>query len=484
MNSKTRFAKNILIVLIGNVVSIVAGVLVGFLIPKVLGVSEYGYYKTFTLYSSYIGILHFGFVDGIYLKFAGKKYEELDCPQFRTFSRFFFLMQAVVSGIFVCVSFALIKTDYFLIVLFVALNIFATNTLSYFEYVGQATMQFKRTSLKSIVRSLLNITSVVVLFLLYKYNGNVITYVIYTIIVLCINYCLALWYVISFRKVVFGKSSGIRNEAGLIKKLFKSGIILLMTNLIAQIVFVVDQQFVNVAFDNDTYSIYAFAYNMIQLITVAASSISVVLFPTLKGFSEETITHNYSRINSYMLMLVSLCLASYYPLILIVDHFLPQYVDSLVVFRIILPGVLISTSISVIKYNCYKTFNVINDYFFKSLIVLVLAIVSDFVVYYVFKNTLSISIVSIFVLLLWYILAESYFVMKYRVKWIKNLLYLVVAIVSFYAISFIPNAFIGMGTYLLCYFAITLLFFFEEIKAFLTSIRNKKQNLSNDEDNK
>ncbi len=473
-NEKISFLKNTLIVLIGNGISIISGFLVGFLIPKILGVSEYGYYKTFTLYSSYIGILHFGFVDGIYLKFAGKRYDELDKKQFRTFTRFFFLMQLIISSLFVVVSFSFVKSNYFFVILFVALNILAINVLSFFEYIGQATMQFKRTSFKSIVRSLLNISSVIILFLLYKNNEVVITNKIYIPIVLLINYFLALWYIVSFRQIVFGKARKFHEESSLIKEIFRVGIVLLLTNLIAQVVFTVDQQFVNIAFDNDTYSIYAFAYNMIQLITVATSAISVVLFPTLRHFSPETITRNYTKINSYLLILVSFCLLFFYPMELIVRWFLPKYIDSLVIFRIILPGVLVSTSISVVKYNCYKTFNKINNYLIKAIIILILSIIADIIAFYIFKETKWISIASIFILLCWYIMVEMYFVKKFRVKWIRNFIYMLAIISGFYCISRISSILLSASLYFIYFMTLTSIFYYREIKELIIKIKERK----------
>ena len=475
-NKKKRsFLKNVLVVLISNLFSVVSGVLVGFLIPKALGVSEYGYYKTFTLYCSYLGILHFGFIDGIYLKFAGKKYEELDKRQFRTFTRFLFALESVVTLILVGVSFLFFNTEYFLVFLFVSLNVLATNFITYFEFISQITMRFKRMTLRNVIRCSLNIVSVSVLFALYTFRGVTIYNSVYVSIVLAVNYVLAIWYVVSYRQIVFGERTGFRAEKDTLFYFFKVGIPLLLSNLVAQLIFVVDQQFVNLAFDNETYSVYAFAYNMISLITIATGAISTVLYPTLKTIDEKSITKNYAKINSLLLSFVGFCLIAYYPLVLIVRRFLPSYGDSLPTFLIILPGVLISSSISVIKYNCYKTFGKINNYFIKSVVALALAVVADLVVYRVFGDTRSISIVSIFVLLFWYVLVELYFVRAYRVGWVGNLLYVLLILAAFYGISFLQNVYLGAGAYLLAYACITLCVFFPEVKDLFGRLKRKKQ---------
>ena len=460
---KKKFIKNIIVVLISNCFSIISGILIGFIIPKLLGVTEYGYYKTFTLYSSYIGVLHFGFIDGIYLKYAGKSYNDLNKEKFRTYTIFLFVLEFIITLILIVISFLFYSTNYFLIILFVGINVLATNVTTYFEFISQITMKFNRITLRNVIKCTLNIISVIILYILYKFNNVTIYNYVYVLIILIIQFSLALWYLISYREIVFGKRNSFFSEMQNIKSFFKVGLPLMLTNIISQLIFVVDQQFVNVAFDMETYSVYAFAYNMISIITIAIGAISTVLYPTLRTINTTSIATNYSKINSYLLIFVSLCLVSYYPLCLIVNSFLPKYSGSLPTFLIILPGILISSSISVIKYNCYKTFGKINNYFIKSAIILIIAILADIVVYFIFRNVQSISIVSILVLLLWYVLVEIYFVRAFKVKWINNFVYMILIICFFYGVSFIPNVYISLISYICAYILVTLLFYHAEL---------------------
>ena len=470
---KGRFFKNVFVVLASNIISILSGILVGFVIPKILGVSEYGYYKTYTLYCSYIGIFHFGFIDGIYLKYAGKKYDELDYMQFRTYTRFLVIMEVAISCIALLVALPFLKGSYRWILFFVAANVIVTNMVSYYEFVGQITMKFKQVSIKNIIRCVLNIIVVSVLYVLYRYYGTTIFAKIYIAISLVIGYLLLGWYLVSVNKITFGKAYPIKSEKSNIKYLFKIGFPLLLANLIGQLVFVADQQVVNIAFSNETYSTYAFAYNMINLITVATSAISVVFYPTIKSMDADAVTNNYSRINAYLLMFVALCLTAYFVMDVFVRAFLDKYVESLIIFRVILPGVMISSSISVIKYNCYKRFEAINNYFIKSVIILALSIAANVAVYLIFKNTISISIVSIFVLLVWYIIVEFYFVKRFNVKWKKNLLYLLSILTAFYLTILINNIYIAMVVYMVSFAAITLAFYYGLVKNLAKALMKK-----------
>lgn len=73
MNSKViNFIKNFSYTLTSNLLSLLVSTLVILIIPKLLGVQEYGYWQLYIFYSSYVGFLHFGWNDGIYLRYGGK----------------------------------------------------------------------------------------------------------------------------------------------------------------------------------------------------------------------------------------------------------------------------------------------------------------------------------------------------------------------------------------------------------------------------
>src|SRR2546427_3650224 len=47
-----------------------------FVVPKLISVEDYGYWRLFGLYAGYVGFLHFGFADGALLRWASRPKEE------------------------------------------------------------------------------------------------------------------------------------------------------------------------------------------------------------------------------------------------------------------------------------------------------------------------------------------------------------------------------------------------------------------------
>ncbi|CAM3223398.1 hypothetical protein [Lentilactobacillus buchneri] len=77
MKNQKTIVKNLIMVLLSNTLILLSSIVVGLIIPKILGVTNYGYYKIFTLYAGYTSLLHFGFLDGILLKHGDKDFNEL-----------------------------------------------------------------------------------------------------------------------------------------------------------------------------------------------------------------------------------------------------------------------------------------------------------------------------------------------------------------------------------------------------------------------
>lgn len=459
-NNKT--ISSIVKVTLSNIIKLGAGILVGFLLPKIIGIDDYGYYKTFTLYATYVGLFQIGIEDGIYLKYGGKNYEDLDKNLFCYYSKFLLIMQLVIAITFICGGLLITQSETKFIFVCLGVYLFAYNITGYYQFISQITSRFNELSFRNIVQSIFTSMSILVLFLISHFNGNIFTYKEYTIIFVLIQFVLAIWYMYTYRDITFHVSK-IDNSRKEIFQLIKIGFPLMIANLCLLLILNIDRQFVNILFDNQTYAVYAFAYNMLTLISTATTAIATVLYPTLKKTSIENLNNKFYGINSVVLSFVFLCLLVYYPLAMFVSWFLPKYENSLIIFRIILPGLAISSSISIVFHNYYKVIGKNNIFFLISLIILLFSFVANLIGYIIFKNTISISIASVIVLFFWYILSELYFIIKYKVKWIKNFIYLVISIIAFYFITIINNPFIGFGIHVLIYIIITSLFYLKDI---------------------
>ena len=463
MNHK-KALKNIIGVTLSNCSTILAGVMIGFVIPKIFTVSDYGLYKTFTLYTNYIGLFSIGIIDGIVLDYGMYDYEELDRRKFRGFFKWYILVHAIVCVILLSISFFTGDRDRTFIIVALAADILAVNTTGYYQQISQITQRFRELSLRKILQSIANILVVGAL-LLVSIRGGSVGYQIYIIIHIAVCMLLTIWYVYTYREISFGKGASLRETGREIGHLIKIGFPLLFANLCSTLILTLDRQFVNVLFTNTEYAVYAFAYNMLSLVTVATSAISTVLYPILKRTTPDTLKKNYSDLVSVMLVFVYAALIVYFPLCAFVKWFLPKYTDSLVIFRVIFPGIAISSSITVVMHNYYKTLGDNIKYFRKSILVLLLSAAANGIAYLIFKTTVSISVASIITMIVWYLYVEQYFVHNYGYSRWRNFGYLLLMMGYFYGITCIDNWLVSGLLYIAGYAVITFLMEKETIRS-------------------
>lgn len=460
----TRTIKDIFGIAISNFIKLFSGILVGFLLPKIIGVEDYGYYKTFTLYASYVGVFHFGLIDGIYLKYSGTDYDDLDRKKMSNYTFLIILLEIFISLTFIFLSLIVFTNEARYIFCFVSLFLLFNNVTGYYQYISQATKRFNELSFRNVIQSLLTIIAIGGLFVLNRFSNIEITYKYYTIIYLLITFLLMLWYVITYRNITFNKIDNLFDAIKDLKDFFIQGFPLMVSNLCNTLILTVDRQFVNVFFTNSEYAVYAFAYNMLSLITTATSAISVVIFPIMKKSDEKSLMSKYGSFISLMLVFVSFMMLVYYPLDAFVCWFLPKYVGSLPIFRIVLPGLIISSAITIIMQNYYKYFAKNIEFFVKNIIILVFSIFANFVAYYLFKTTYSISFASIISMILWYVVMDYPFIKRKCKGCIKNFLYLFLILSMFYTVTFIETWYLGMFIQIIIYIILTCIFYFKSFK--------------------
>lgn len=473
--TKPAIIKNIFSVGFSNVVVMLSSVLVGFLVPKMMSLYDYGYYKIFSLYLGYIGVFHLGFCDGIYILYGGEKYENLDKRKFRAYSKFYILFQLFMTALIIFISLFLNEHEYKYIFIFVGVSVFATNITTYYQFISQITGRFKELSIRNIIKSILSIIVIINLFILFKTNMiNNLEYKIYILIVSIINVILAGWYIFTYKNITFGKSFAINNCKKEIIELFKIGIPLLISNLVVTAIMLIDRQFVSALFSKEEYAIYAFAYSLLAFITTAISAISTVLYPMIKTSKHDFLKNNYNSFICVISIFISICLLSYYPLALIVRAFLPNYVGSIVFLRILLPGLIYSTCNSVIIYNYYKAMGMTKKYFKVSIIIFLITIFFNIAAYVVFGTMESISFASVIVFFLWFLLLENALVRKWNIKTNLNNIYILSIVTIFYLSTMISNLLISFIVYILLMILAIFCFEYKLIKKLLLYIRKNK----------
>lgn len=466
------FVKNTAEMFASNVLSLASGVMVGFLVPKMMGLTDYANYKIYTLYLTYLSLLSLGFGDGLYLKYAGKAKEDLDFNQLRYYTRLYYMQLGLCSVVGLLISLVFLPKEFIFIGIALSIAIMSANIVSLHQNLSLITLHFNEYSLRTIIKAALTAIYVLTLFLLYCFCNYEVAYQIYIFGVLAIEIILAGWYFFSYKDINLGKVDKKKiTDDCTYWNILLLGFPLLLSNMAGTIFLNLDRQFVSVLFEREQYAVYAFAYNMLTLVTTMTSAVSLVLFPSMRKKGNIDVKASVGKFSEMFGMLVCFCLLIYFPLFYFINAFLPKYTLSMEIFRIVLPGIALSTTVSVIFINFYKLVDRVKTYFALTMLSMAASAALNYAAYTLFHTYQSISWASIISLILWYLLTSGYFVLRYRVSIIRNLIYYTLIGTAFYTITLLvsPVWFAGL-MYLVSFIGITILVNGRNVKNILNSV--------------
>lgn len=467
MSSRKQLYHNIMRVMFSRGATLLSNVAVGFLLPRILGVTGYGYMRAFTLYFTYTSLLHFGFADGVLLRFAGKDYQQLDKKDFRTYTVFFALFQLIVAVV-LCVSSLFIKDkEYSYIVLMIGADTFFNNMMTYYMFISQATQRFKEFSARSFILAVVKLLLVAALYIADTW-GVAVSYRVYLLALVIVDFLMLVWYVWTYRDITFGEKTPFRQLQKSVADLFKTGVILTIAYQVAHFVFVLDNQFVNVFYDTDTFGIYAFAYSIVTMISTLISSTAAVLLPMLKSIKGDSAMRYYDSALIGVTCVAGLSMLLIYPLDWFIKWFLPQYTESLAFLKIVMPSLMLSACISVVMFTFYKVLDKQKIYLYVGLGALAVGFVSNALAQWIWASPYTISWASVITVMVWYCLSSVLFVKEYHHRPLKNILYILLISAVFYAVSF-ANLFWWLSAVicLMAFMAITIVFYRKEVKMLL-----------------
>ena len=456
-------------------IALLISVLSAFVTPLVLGHEQYGYYKIFSLYVTYAPLLHIGFIDGILATNAGKTLKDISFNKFRTYTRFFFLFELLLSSIMFLFS-IVITTGWYSreILISLAIYSFVFNMVTYFQFFSKCIMKFDQFAVLTRLQSYINLFYLGLAFIIYKFFPFKIGVSYYLFFMNFTLFIILALYVNVYKYIIFGKTNTFKEEKKNIFNFFKVGFTIMISYQVTMFMVNADNQFISMFFKVSQYAEYAFAYSMAALLITVFQAVSSVMLPYMKKAGEDTVLKKYSSNLSIICTIVFFILLSYYPILIIVNKFMPSYVESIQYLKIVFPGVGITCIIQSYLFNNYILFKKIKSFCLISLINLLV----DFAVYYIFyvlfNNTFIIAIISIPLLLIWYFSLEYYMHKINNTHFIVNFVYILLLTISFVIFNHIySNIWLAMFSYLIYFIVLTYLFFYKYIKSIVKNVVSK-----------
>ena len=404
-----------IISIVVQLVSLLVSFIVSFLVPKFIDEYQYAYWQTYILYVGYVGVLHFGLLDGIVLRYSQYDYDQLDKARIR--SQFKILLGSTSAMAFAAVLVGSLLTGGIsrTTVLFVAIGIVTKNLVTYNSYTFQITNRISKYAVLTITQRM-SYGLIAVLLLLLRVNRFEF-------------YCIAelsgdvVGIVLSrfFNKgMYFGKSLTLREAFRECRINVSSGIILMFANWSAMLLGGLAKMIVQWHWDELTFGKVSFSFSLSNLFLTFISAVSVVLFPQLKRTEQDKLPAIYKSIRNVISPLLFVTMLAYYPGCLILEKFLPKYSQSLIYLGLLLPIIIFTSKVSLLTNNYLKAYRKEKDMLRVNILSSVFGAVSFAVSAYIFDNLTALLVCVVLSNLIKSVLSERAVEQEIGIRFTKD----------------------------------------------------------------
>lgn len=387
--------KGLIQVMVANIINLAIGLLNSFFLPKYLSVETYAMIKTYTLYISYAGFFHLGYLDGMYLKYGGKELKEVAGKEYGAdFGNIIFMES--MAGV-ILASLSLILHDS--IVLAFAFGMLLNNIISCFQMLFQAVGEFKLYSSALNLRSIISFLGSITLLLVFKSDkyGYYIACQVLSGLVPIIYLGALLNKRIAFISKLSIKWSEFKNN-------ISSGFVLMLGNFSSTMFTGIDRWFVKFLLTTTDFAVYSFAVSVDSLVTVFITPIAITLYNTL---CKEQNIERVKQLKDMILVWGFIVVALAFPAKWVIEHYLTKYVEAVPIIIILFTAQVLYAVIKGVYVNLYKARKQQNVYFQQMISMVVLAAVLDGIMYVIFRNGFSLAVGTLMTAITWLVINEK-----------------------------------------------------------------------------
>lgn len=346
---RVRFLRDVSLFGSANVVYLLVSGILTFVLPRLLSIDTYGYYRLFILYSGFAGLLHFGYADGLLVRWAANP----DCVLDDEVPSSLVLLTVLLLVVLIPSSFLavlLLGRQWLGLIVAIAVYTFFYHWSILAVNAVQARKQFGLLSVYIIASPALFLLVVLVAGLGWHVDlwlvlgAYVASYALAALWLWTRLFDLIRWYVPTISEI---KKLAVLN--------ISIGWPILIANTLSSFTLVLDRLFVSAGFSIRQFAIYSFAGNVLGIIYTLIVSVSQVVFPYIsEGVSNAERARAYFLAEELILVLWAAFLASYFPLVAVIHWWLPAFAASVPVLQWLIIPTGLSASIYVLHGTYFR----------------------------------------------------------------------------------------------------------------------------------
>lgn len=428
-------------------VSLIISSIVVLIVPKLIGVEEYGYWQLYLFYTSYVGFLHFGWNDGIYLRYGGKEYGELDKRLF--FSQFYmlvFFQLLIAIAIYITTIFLLRNPDRLFIIHMTAICMLIVNIRYMLLFILQSTGRIKEYAQITMLDRFLYIVLIITFLLI-----GIREYKLMIMADLVAKLSLLIYAMYCCKDMVFLKITSFYFSFKEALDNINVGIKLMFSNIASILLIGVVRFGIEHSWSVLTFGKISLAFSVSNLMMLFINAVGIIMFPILRRTEEKKLAFIYVTMRDFLMIILLGMLIIYYPFKVILSSWLPEYADSLKYMSLLFPMCVYEGKTALLINTYLKTLRKESLILKINMISLVLSLVTTFITTLMLVN-LNLAILSILFLLAFRcILAEILLLRILEISMLKDIVVELIVTLTFIFMAWYQNSIFGILMYLFVY---------------------------------
>lgn len=335
---------NFSVALVAQGLSTMVGLLTSIVVPKLLGVEEFGYWQLFIFYASYVPLFSLGLNDGIYLVEGGHDRDATDKAALKSQFLVECGYQLVFGAIIVAVSLSgTLGSERSFVLFMTAVYLVLVNATNFFGYLFQAMNESKLYSALTMVNSVMFLVPLGIMLLFQDTDFK--HYVIFYTLARVASLGFALW---KARDFVTAGLVELRTALSLCWSNIRVGAKVLLSTTAGTLILGVARFMVDANWGIAEFGIVSLAVLITTFVMTLASQVTMVLFPALRQAEREEAISFFVAARDGLSTLLPLAYVLYAPLAVLLTWWLPQYEASFRLFALLMPLCVFDTQMTAV----------------------------------------------------------------------------------------------------------------------------------------
>lgn len=405
----SSFFKNISMVFSSNIILLISGMLTSFLIPLISSVEDYGYWQIFSYYSGFLGMFMLGFNDGMNLRYAGNKLEELDSNLFKFFFRIVLILSLFWSLLtFIFINSMSFSEERLFIFTVLSFSIIIFNIHGFTAHLNQMTLRFKQYSISNMLERVLLVTSFPLIYLLTERKFYV--FILVDLICKIIAMIYGLWTVRSLFLKKESKKDSDYNRNFLKSEVlenFKSGFPLMAGTILSSLVTTTPRIVVENFYSITEYGVFSLGYSTLNIAIQVIVASSAVFYPTLRKMDNDKHGTIYQSMKFIVLLVGLFSLLLYYIIYILIQLIFKDYVGVLEYLYLLFPIIIFQSFNSLVVSNFARLLRAEKQFFLNNLIFFIINLLTTSLLAIQVKSIPFMLLWSLLIMCLWVVVADK-----------------------------------------------------------------------------